>query len=91
MCGRGRTLDEIREIELDEGLRWLCGFVHLPGATDIGPNEAVLGFPGDRLAPIVEKLEFLAEKAIPRSRAKTAFSGLSSAVTRACYLHRSSG
>lgn len=36
LCGGGRTLEDIREIELDEGLRQLCGFARLPGADAIG-------------------------------------------------------
>jgi uncharacterized protein (DUF169 family) len=43
-------------------------------ATDLGPGEAVLGFPGRMLEPIVEHLNFLKEKAIPVSRGKKAFS-----------------
>ena len=36
LCGGGRTLEDIREIETDEGLRQLCGFSRLPGADAIG-------------------------------------------------------
>jgi hypothetical protein len=36
LCGGGRTLEDIREIETDEGLRQLCGFGRLPGADAIG-------------------------------------------------------
>ena len=36
LCGGGRTLEDIREIETDEGLRQLCGFARLPGADAIG-------------------------------------------------------
>ena len=36
LCGGGRTLEDIREIELDEGLRQLCGFARLPSADAIG-------------------------------------------------------
>ena len=66
---------------LENRLNFSFGCYGCREATDIGPNEAVLGFPGARLAPIVEKLEFLAEKAIPRSRAKIAYSGITSAKT----------
>ncbi|MGM0427737.1 MAG: DUF169 domain-containing protein [Thermodesulfobacteriota bacterium] len=45
-------------------------------ATDIGTNETVLGFPGAMLAPIVEHLAFLGEKAIPTSRSKKALRAL---------------
>jgi hypothetical protein len=36
LCGGGRTLEDIREIELDEGLKHLCGFARLPSADAIG-------------------------------------------------------
>jgi len=36
LCGGGRTMEDIREIETDEGLRQLCGFTRLPGADAIG-------------------------------------------------------
>jgi hypothetical protein len=36
LCGGGRTLEDIREIETDDGLRQLCGFARLPGADAIG-------------------------------------------------------
>jgi len=45
-------------------------------ATDIGPNETVLGFPGNLLPIINSHLEFLAGKAIPTSRAKGALKTL---------------
>ena len=48
-------------------------------ATDIGPNETVLGFPVTFLPPIVEQLEFLNQKAIPVSRSKRALKALQKA------------
>jgi len=36
LCGGDRTMEDIREIEMDEGLRQLCGFTRLPGADAIG-------------------------------------------------------
>lgn len=36
LCGGGRTMEDIREIETDEGLKQLCGFTRLPGADAIG-------------------------------------------------------
>jgi uncharacterized protein (DUF169 family) len=45
-------------------------------ATDIGPNETVLGFPATMFEVIVRHLEFLGSKAIPTSRSKRAFAGL---------------
>ncbi len=43
-------------------------------ATDLGENEAVIGFPGSLLPSIMEHLEFLGKKAIPISRSKKAYS-----------------
>lgn len=45
-------------------------------ATDLSENEAIIGFPGSYLPPIMEHLEYLKEKAIPRSRDKGALSVL---------------
>ena len=45
-------------------------------ATDIGPNETVLGFPFKDFEPIVKNLEFLNQKAIPNSRGKNALAML---------------
>jgi hypothetical protein len=36
LCGSGRTMEDIREIEMDEALKQLCGFTRLPGADAIG-------------------------------------------------------
>ena len=36
LCGGGRTLEDIREIETDNGLRQLCRYDRLPGADAIG-------------------------------------------------------
>ena len=41
-------------------------------ATDMGPGEAVVGFPGAMLEDICRTVEQLAEKAIPKSRSKSA-------------------
>ena len=46
-------------------------------ATNLGSNEAVLGFPGKLLPEISEAVAFLNQKAIPASRAKKAYSALS--------------
>jgi uncharacterized protein (DUF169 family) len=45
-------------------------------ATDLGPSEAVLGFPVAALPAIVKYLEYLARKAIPTSRAKKAWASI---------------
>jgi uncharacterized protein (DUF169 family) len=47
-------------------------------ATDLGANETVLGFPAAMLPAIVKHLEYLAQKAIPTSRAKKAWAALRS-------------
>jgi uncharacterized protein (DUF169 family) len=39
-------------------------------ATDIGPNEAALGFPADGLKDLAANLQILARKAIPNCRSK---------------------
>jgi len=39
-------------------------------ATDMGPSETVVGFPGTMLGPLVGAVESLASKAISRSREK---------------------
>lgn len=42
-------------------------------ATDIGPNETVLGFPIQFLNPIADHLAFLDKKAMPQSQSKGAW------------------
>jgi hypothetical protein len=36
LCGGGRTMEDIREIEMDKGLRNICGLTKVPGADAIG-------------------------------------------------------
>jgi len=45
-------------------------------ATDICPNETVLGFPFKDFDAIVQSLKFLNQKAIPNSRGKNALAML---------------
>lgn len=45
-------------------------------ATDICPNETVLGFPFKDFLPIAESIKFLNQKAIPNSRSKNALAML---------------
>jgi len=45
-------------------------------ATDLDFGEAVLGFPGNMLEPLAKALEYLRQRAIPRSRAKKAYQNL---------------
>jgi uncharacterized protein (DUF169 family) len=47
-------------------------------ATDISPNETVMGLPASVLPAIVDNLEHLSEKAIPASRSKGALANLGS-------------
>jgi uncharacterized protein (DUF169 family) len=42
-------------------------------ATDLGPHEAVVGFPSRLMEPLTEMIAYLSERAIPQSRAKAAF------------------
>lgn len=49
-------------------------------ATDIGPNETVVGFPASFLPVIVEHLEYLNKRALPHSREKHAFFALKKAL-----------
>jgi uncharacterized protein (DUF169 family) len=45
-------------------------------ATDIGPNETVLGFPFKDFENITGYIEKLAQKALPNSRSKKAYLNL---------------
>ena len=42
-------------------------------ATDMAPEEAIIGIPGRKLAEVVSSLERLGEKALPRVRSKTVY------------------
>ena len=61
---------------LEHRLNYSLGCYGCREATDLGPGEAVIGFPGSRLEALVDALDHLAAKAIPRSRAKTALKNL---------------
>ena len=58
---------------LEKRLNFGYGCYGCRDATDIGQNEALLGFPGLMLWPIVRHLEFLNREAIPVSRSKRAW------------------
>lgn len=45
-------------------------------ATDVEPGEAVVGFPGELLSALAGEIDRLAERAIPRSRAKQPYAAL---------------
>jgi len=61
---------------LEQRLNFSLGCYGCREATDLGPNESVLGFPGVRLEPLLAALESLANKAVGRSRAKAVFGNL---------------
>jgi uncharacterized protein (DUF169 family) len=58
---------------IEQRLNYVLGCYGCRDATDLGEAEAIIGFPGSVLPNIVEHLEYLNEKAIPRSRSKGAF------------------
>lgn len=62
---------------LEQRLNFSFGCYGCREATDLKLGETVLGFPGSLLDPLVAMLRMLTEKAIPRSRAKLAYAGLS--------------
>ena len=59
--------------QLEQRMNFSLGCYGCREATDLEPAEAVLGFPGAMLGDVVAALEQLAEKAVPRSRAKVAY------------------
>ena len=61
---------------LEQRLNLSYGCYGCRDATDLGANEAALGFPGAMLPPIVAHLEYLSQKAIPTSRSKRAWAAL---------------
>jgi len=62
---------------LEQRLNQCFGCYGCRDATDLGPNETVIGFPGALLPSLVEALGFLSQKAIPTSRSKKALAALS--------------
>ena len=63
LCGGGRTMEDIREIEMDEGLKQLCDFARLPGADAIGKWLKRRG----QLSGLKQVDKFLARQLIVRS------------------------
>jgi len=61
---------------LDARLNFSLGCYGCREATDLGPDESVLGFPAASLEALLGALEHLAGKAVARSRAKVAFGNL---------------
>ena len=58
---------------LEQRLNFNYGCYGCRDATDIGPGEAIGGFPVVELPAIVAHLEYLAKKALPHSRGKHAY------------------
>jgi len=58
---------------IEQRLNYSLGCYGCREATDLGPHESVLGFPGARLEPLLAALESLANKAVGRSRAKAVY------------------
>jgi len=58
---------------IEQRLNFSLGCYGCREATDLGPHESVLGFPGARLEPLLAALESLANKAVGRSRAKAVY------------------
>lgn len=64
---------------LEHRLNYGLGCNGYRDATDIGPNETVVGFPASFLPAIVEHLEHMNKRVLPHSRQKHAFSALKKA------------
>ena len=61
---------------LEHRMNFSLGCYGCREATDLGPGETVIGFPGAAIDSIVAALECLSEKAIGRSRAKVVLENL---------------
>lgn len=61
---------------LEQRLNFSFGCYGCRDATDLAESETVIGFPASRLMEVMQHLEFLAQKAMPASRAKKAWSAL---------------
>lgn len=61
---------------LEQRLNFSLGCYGCRDATDLAGSETVIGFPASQLVSLMQHLEFLAQKAIPTSRAKKAWSVL---------------
>ena len=61
---------------LEQRLNFSLGCYGCREATDLGPEETVLGFPAEHLDALVDALERLRATAIPRSRAKKPYEAL---------------
>lgn len=61
---------------LEQRLNFSFGCYGCRDATDLAGSETVIGFPACQLTEIMQHLEFLAQKAMPTSRAKKAWAAL---------------
>jgi len=61
---------------LEQRLNFSFGCYGCRDATDLAESEAVIGFPASRLMEVMQHLEFLAQKAMPASRTKKAWTAL---------------
>ena len=61
---------------VEQRMNFCLGCYGCREATDIGSDETVLGFPGAMLGDLLNMLEYLSEKAMPRSRQKQALQRL---------------
>jgi uncharacterized protein (DUF169 family) len=61
---------------VEQRLNFSLGCYGCREATDMGPNETILGFPGSSFAEILAALEQLNTKAVGRSRAKAVLNQL---------------
>jgi hypothetical protein len=68
----------------EQRLNFSLGCYGCREATDLGPDETVLGFPAAHLDALVEALERLRANAIPRSRAKKPYEAFVRARASAC-------
>jgi len=67
---------------LEQRLNFSFGCYGCRDATDLAGSETVLGFPASQLAVVMQHLEFLAQKAMPTSRAKKAWAALQKQTTQ---------
>jgi uncharacterized protein (DUF169 family) len=67
---------------LEQRLNFSFGCYGCRDATDLAASETVLGFPGNRLLDVLSHLEYLAQKAMPASRSKKAWSALQKQAAR---------
>jgi hypothetical protein len=62
----------------EQRLNFALGCYGCREATDLGPGETVIGFPGAVFEPLLSALSMLRAKAVPRSRSKAAYAHLTS-------------